>query len=250
MEKIIQKIKSNPYVSILFAILLGWGVILISKIVATPLAHLIGNEISLNFYTQNVIFKFILLLFSIATILLINKGKLKNYGFALPESFKFIKTTLITIGIIVASIIVGYIIFILILGHLFPTTNHTGFPEAQSLFQLFLTAWVWSSICEEVWVRGLVQSFIQHINFKIFRLSIPVIISGLLFGSMHLMLFSAGMGVWNVCALVLFATATGILAAYFREKTKSLIPAIWIHFVANVVGYLPLIIMAIINLLK
>ena len=89
MEKITQKIKSNPYVSILFAILLGWGVILISKIVATPLAHLIGNEISLNFYTQNVIFKFILLLFSIATILLINKGKLKNYGFALPESFKF-----------------------------------------------------------------------------------------------------------------------------------------------------------------
>jgi len=67
---------------------------------------------------------------------------------------------------------------------------------------------------------------------------------------MHLMLFSAGMGVWNVCALVLFATATGILAAYFREKTKSLIPAIWVHFVANVVGYLPLIIMAIINLLK
>ncbi len=249
METLIQKIKNNPYLSVLIAILLGWLVILLSKLLANSLANILENDINLSFYTKNVVFKFFMLLISIVFILLINKGKLTNYGFKKPVLFKFFKVSFITIGIVIASFILGNILFNVILRHLFPTGNNAGFPD-QSLLERILTVWIWSSICEEVLVRGLVQSFIQDIKTKIFRLSIPVIISGLFFGSMHLSLIFAGMGLWFVCSIVFFTSTVGILAAYYREKSESILPSIWIHILANILGSLPIIIVTIIQSLK
>jgi len=250
MENVIQRIKGNPYLAVLVAVLMGWLVILISKGSAIPVVNVISGYIPLNFYTKNVIFKFFMLLFSIAAILLINKGNIKNYGFAWPVHFSYLKSGFITIGIVLASLVVGNIFFKLILGHLFPTGNNTGFPEHQSIAEMILTVWIWSSICEEVLVRGLVQGFIQDIKLQYFRLSIPVIVSGLFFGSMHLSLFSAGMGLWFVCMIVFFTTTIGFLAAYYREKSGSLLASIWIHFVANIIGSLPLIIMTLFHVSK
>lgn len=248
MENVMDKIRANPYLNVLVALLAGWVVLLVSKSLANPLAMLIGNFFPLNFYTKNVIFKFFILLISLALILLTGKGNWKNWGFVRPVQFRFLKTTLVTIGIVLAALVAGNVIFTLVLGHLFPTGNNTGFPPHQSMVEMILTVWIWSSICEEVLVRGLVQGFIQDTGRRIFRLSVPVLLSGLFFGSMHLTLFLAGMGLWFVCMIVFFTTTVGILAAYYREKTGSLLPAIWIHFVANVVGSLPLILLTLLHL--
>ena len=216
---------------------------ILSSNIAKPITAFIKNYLELNFYTQNVIYKLIILLLSIATILLVNKGKLLGYGFNRTQNIKYISFTLKVAGISLATLIFGAIVFMGILNHLFPTGNSTGFPEQKSLIQMILTIWIWSSLCEEVLARGLVQSFIQHLkHIKIFRLSLPVVISGLFFGGMHLTLFKANMGLWFVLFTVFNTTVIGLMAAYYREKTNSLIPAFWVHFIANVIGSLPLIV--------
>jgi membrane protease YdiL (CAAX protease family) len=250
MGKVIRKIRETPYLNVLVAVSMGWFVILLSKFSANPVANIIGSYLPLDFYTKNVIFKFFMLLFSTGIILLINRGNMGASGFTWPVRFSFLRSGLITAGIVLATLITANVIFRVILGHLFPTVNTTGFPAHKSMAEMILTVWIWSSICEEVLVRGLVQSFIRDTGARLFRLSLPVIISGLFFGSMHLMLFSAGMGLWFVCTIVFFTTAIGLLAASYREKSGSLVPAVWVHFVANIIGSLPLIVMAILHLSK
>ncbi len=75
----------------------------------------------------------------------------------------------------------------------------------------------------------------------------PVIISGLFFGAMHLSLLFVGMGHWFVSFIVFNTTVIGLIAAYYREKSDSIIPPIIIHFTANVVGSIPIIIILLIS---
>jgi membrane protease YdiL (CAAX protease family) len=64
-----------------------------------------------------------------------------------------------------------------------------------------------------------------------------------MFGSMHLSLLVAGRNIWFVMHIVLFTTSIGILAAWYREKTNSIIPAFLVHLISNILGSLPLLIM-------
>lgn len=247
MKTYIEKIKRNAWTTILFALLLGFIIFQLSRYAAKPITSLLEVKLGLNFYTKNVIMKFFLLIFSLLAILLINNGKLKGYGFNYSTTkLNYFKFSLKVIGISIASFLVGAILFMGILNKVFPTGNSTGFPEQKSIIQLILTIWIWSSLCEEVLVRGLVQSFIQNLqhikHIKLFKLSIPVILSGLFFGSMHLSLINAGMGAWFITFTVFNTTVLGLVAAYYREKTESLIPAFWVHFLGNFVGSIPLII--------
>ncbi|MBE9467885.1 MAG: CPBP family intramembrane metalloprotease [Bacteroidetes bacterium] len=247
MEKIIQKIKSNTLLTIATTILLGLLIIFLTSITANFFKTQIGNYVELNFYTKNVIGKFFMLFFSIVLILIVNKGKFENYGFSLPTNVKYTKFIFVTIGICIASFILGNIIFTGILSHLFPTENTTSFPK-QSILQMILTVWIWSTVCEEVFVRGLLQGFMQHLkSIKFLKLSLPVIISGLFFGAMHLSLLKVGMGHWFVAFIVFNTTVIGLLAAFYREKTNSLITPIIVHFLANVVGTTPFIIMTVLG---
>ena len=119
----------------------------------------------------------------------------------------------------------------------------TGFPEPDSYLEFILAVWIWSSLAEEIFCRGLLQSLLSNLkHIKFLRLSIPVIISGLFFGAMHLTLLNGNMGFWFVMLIVFNASVIGFVAAYYREKTGSLLIAFLIHFTANVVGYLPVFI--------
>jgi len=192
--------------------------------------------------------KFYLAGLSIITILIINKGSLSRYGFRKPESTNYLKLTLMAVGIALGAMIVGGVVFMGILSNVFPTENTTVFPEANSLIERIITVWIISSISEEILVRGLVQSFMDGLKQrKLFGLSLPVIVSGLFFGAMHLALLKAGMGHWFVGFIVFFTTSIGILAAYYREKSNSLIPPILVHVIANIVGSLPLLVKMIMS---
>ena len=247
MENIIQKIKSNSLLTIVSTIALGLLVLYLTRITGHYFKSIIEKNVELNFYTGNTIGKFFMLIFSIAFILILNKGKLTNYGFTLPTNVKYTKLIFVSLGIFIASMLIGGTIFMGLLSHFFPVENTSSFPE-QSIIQMIITVWVWSSICEEVFVRGLLQGFMQHLkSIKFLKLSLPVIVSGLFFGAMHLSLLKAGMGQWFVCFIVFNTTVIGLLAAYYREKTNSLITPIIIHVLVNIVGSMPLILEAIID---
>lgn len=100
--------------------------------------------------------------------------------------------------------------------------------------------WVYASVCEEVLTRGLLQSSIGSWgggSGTSSGFSVPVVVSGLFFGAMHLVLIES-MGSVAVVPIVL-ATLLGFLAAHYRETTGSLIPAIIVHVLFNVGGMLP-----------
>lgn len=244
MRKLIEKIRSNKVLSVLMAITMGVIVLFISSELGTFVTSEIKNYADLNFYTSTTVMKIFMLVFSLILILIVNKGSLKDYGFNKPEKIKIIRLILISTAIIVAAGLVGNALFIGFLKNLFPQENSgMEFPKVGSIVEMILTIWIWSSICEEVLTRGLIQSFMKYqTSIKLLKLSLPVWISGIFFGMMHVSLLKMNMDIWFVSFIVFNTTTVGLLAAYYREKTKSIYPAIFIHFLANVIGSLPVII--------
>ena len=197
MRKYIEKIRLNTWLSVMFAILLGVLVLFLSKYFANILKLEFGKITELNFYTTNVIFKFLMLSISIIIILFINKWSLKEYGFRKSKKIKIGRFFLISTGIIIASFIVGNVIFNGVLRSLFPVeSTEMGFPKSRSIIETILTVWIWSSICEEVLTRGLIQGFLNYQKkLRFLKLSLPVWISGLFFGAMHLSLLKMNMDI-------------------------------------------------------
>lgn len=248
MREIIEKIRSNKVTSVFGAVVMGILVLFIAGKLGALVTSEIENCIGLNFYTKNIVMKFFMLIFSLLFILIVNNGSLKDYGFNKPEKIKIIRLILISTAIIIVAGLVGNALFIGFLKNLFPQENsEMGFPKVGSIVEMILTIWIWSSICEEVLTRGLIQSFMKNqTSIKFLKLSLPVWISGIFFGMMHFSLLKMNMDIWFVSFIVFNTTAVGLLAAYYREKTKSIYPAIFIHFLANVIGSLPAIIMGVI----
>lgn len=247
MRKIIEKVRSNKALSVIMAISMGVLVLFIASKLGTIVTSEIENYTELNFYTSHTVMKFFMLIFSVILILIVNKGSLKDYGFNKPDKIKVISLLLVSTGIIIAAFVVGMALFNGVLRSMFPVeSSGKGFPEIGSIIELILTVWIWSSICEEVLTRGLIQGFMKYqTNIKFLKLSLPVWISGIFFGAMHLLLLKMNMDIWFVFFIVFNTTTVGLLAAYYREKTKSIYPAIFIHIWANVIGSLPAIIIGV-----
>ena len=115
-----------------------------------------------------------------------------------------------------------------------------GFLRDMTQLQLVVFVWFYASLCEEVLTRGLLQTLLSGSDSggtrnRIFTM--PVVVSGLVFGAMHLVLVGP-LGKMAVVPVIL-TTLLGFLAAHYREKTGSLIPAIIVHALFNVGGMLP-----------
>ena len=90
MKTIIEKIRLNPLLSVVTAILLGILVIQLSRIFGKLVTDQMSN-LSLDTYTKNVSFKFFMLLLSLGFILILNNGSLKGYGFKKIENLKYLR---------------------------------------------------------------------------------------------------------------------------------------------------------------
>jgi len=113
----------------------------------------------------------------------------------------------------------------------------SGFSPLQSI--LFI--WIVASTFEEFLTRGLLQTLLYKDwtaePARHWFLSLPVILSGLFFGAMHLVLIpKMGAGVAPVIAMTTFL---GWVTARYRERFNSLVPAIIIHALFNIGGMLP-----------
>jgi membrane protease YdiL (CAAX protease family) len=169
---------------------------------------------------------------SILIIILLTRGRIGEYGFTRG---KFLLTGKIFLWVIPTAIlsVTGFIASRL--GQDVPA------DPARSHLQNIVFVWIYASVCEEVFTRGLLQSFLSPLAgsgiklSKGLRLSLPVLFSGLYFGLMHIVAIDR-IGPPGI----VLTSVLGIVAGYYREKTESLIPAIIIHALFNVGGMLPM----------
>lgn len=115
------------------------------------------------------------------------------------------------------------------------------FLRQLGLGGLVLWIWFYSSLAEEIFVRGWFQTALAPGGTKtvtIFGKSVTssVLASGLLFGTLHLSLIFRGVDWWTVAIVFLGTTLLGLLAAHLRERYESLLPAIFAHVAFNVGG--------------
>jgi membrane protease YdiL (CAAX protease family) len=109
--------------------------------------------------------------------------------------------------------------------------------EQMTFPQLVLVVWLLSSFSEEIYVRGLVQSWVaDHEEATGLRLagSPSVVFSALLFASLHVPLIWTDAGVKGGLTLVLATLGLGWGCAALRAQSRSLWPAIACHILGNV----------------
>ena len=169
---------------------------------------------------------------SFMIIALLTKGRIRDYGFTRG---KFRLTAGIFLWVIPTAILS-------IIGFFVSRSGAEIKPDFDfSPLHSVIFVWIYASTCEEVFTRGLLQSFLSplvpygvNLSQKL-RLSLPVLFSGLYFGLMHIVAIDK-MGP----PVIILTSLLGIVAGYYREKTDSLIPAIIIHALFNIGGMLPM----------
>lgn len=141
---------------------------------------------------------------------------------------------------------IGLTVFLLLLQQLIPVImENEGHPVANSMsiFQHFIFIVVLASLGEELLFRGFLQNMLNPIKsygvtFFEVRLSLPVLISGILFGLMHFALLGAGATFSFVIQIVVFGMFIGMIAGYFQEKHNNFTFAFIVHLTANLSGLL------------
>ena len=109
----------------------------------------------------------------------------------------------------------------------------------MSFLQIVVVVWLLSSFSEEVYVRGLVQSWVADrgdANGISSAFEPSIVSSALLFAAMHVPLMWSPAGVKGGLVIVLAMVGVGWACAVLRARSRSLWPAIACHVVGNVAG--------------
>jgi membrane protease YdiL (CAAX protease family) len=203
--------------------------VFLAALYATKIVHFPPG----SFFPPPFVTHSLMLVLSLAAMLLISKGRLDLYGFA-RGTYTF--SPRILLWVLPMAVLSTAGALALRGGH-----GAAG-PFSFTRIQTIVFVWIYASICEETLVRGLLQTLLSQsakAGASAGRwLSMPVVVSGLFFGAMHLTLVKQ-IGPAAVPA-ILIATFLGLVAARYREKTGSLLPAILIHMLFNIGGTLPL----------
>jgi membrane protease YdiL (CAAX protease family) len=208
---------------------------------APQVLHLPGSpSLPRSFFTHSL-----MLLLSLAAMMWLSKGKLSQYGLTVGTfrfSAKYLLWLLPTAVISILEMISSH-------GNPTPTSSLSFSPLTVVLF-----IWIYASISEEIFVRGLVQSYLapfSQYRIKISNtrsISFPIFFGAVFFGLMHVVLWPR----LGLAALVpiAFATLLGFIAGYYREATGSVLPAIVVHALFNIGGTVPGWIVNLLTLLK
>ncbi|MBB3187515.1 CPBP family intramembrane glutamic endopeptidase [Microbacter margulisiae] len=135
-------------------------------------------------------------------------------------------------------------------------TRHTGVSkETASLLngmtplQVFVFVFIYASIAEELLFRGFLLNLLSPLKGKGVaclkrKLSLPVILSALVFGLAHLILITTGAGAAILIMLVISATCLGLVAGYYQEKHNNHSYAIIVHMAGNLIPFLGILLMS------
>lgn len=189
---------------------------------------------------------------ALLAIVILGKGKFKEYGFQSLKKEKFTPKVLVNwIMVIIIALGMGAVANLVIAlagsgGN--PLVKQLNFP------QIILFIWIFSSIIEEVFVRGFIQSHLSplkniKLNLGILKFDLPTVIAAVFFGAMHLILLVNGVEFLSLVIILVFTFSLGLLAGYLRAKYESLIPAVIVHMLANMGGVIGGIIFVIITVI-
>ena len=228
------RLTKHPAIRILLAFITGVAVLFAST-------FLIDELVAANRYLRQLPLMgrtarhTTMLILSLLFILLLNKGSFKGYGFRWSKRLHIF--LMIGIGLIL-SLGVNW----LALFFQFQPRTAFGFAGVH-LVDKVLYLWLWTSISEEVFTRGLIQGYLsplQSLGFRLsgITLSLPVLVGAIFFGGMHLVLLTIGISPARVLYLVLATTLLGVFAGYHKERTNSLAAPVIIHFSFNMGGSL------------
>jgi Type II CAAX prenyl endopeptidase Rce1-like len=107
----------------------------------------------------------------------------------------------------------------------------------MSFLELVVFIWLLSSFSEEVYVRGLVQSWVANrdeVKGIGSAFAPSIVSSAFLFAAMHVSLMWSSAGVKGGLAIVLAMLSLGWDCAVLRARSRSLWPAIACHVIGNV----------------
>jgi len=178
--------------------------------------------------TPLIFSEFCFLIFSLLFIALLSRFNFRNFG------LKYVKIKHYWFPLVLVTIIYGgFLLFKIV----FETSNSSQINI--SLFSLFLFYVLLPSLSEEIFIRGLIQSFLnplKHFGFNIIklRISVPVLLSIVYFIILHVGAFTDLHGNLYFIFYFLGIAFVGFLAAIYREKTDSIIPGFMVHFVVNI----------------
>lgn len=200
---------------------------------------------------RQIIIKSAMLVISLALMALIARPR-RVWGLAAPRApGGWLIGTLVPVAI---GGVLGAAATATILG--FGFTPMSGLRE-MGLLRMIAIVWFGSTIAEEVFVRGLIQGWMQpapHASASTpgTSTSAPdhggaaskvagagswgrVLASGLLFGSMHASLFLHN-DARTAATIVMATTLLGLVCAWSRERTGSLVGPLLAHFAFNACG--------------
>ncbi len=186
---------------------------------------------------------------SLLAILILGKGRFREYGFRLPRQ------ELILCGGFALSMIGALVLgaaatmAVLITGAMGnPVVKDMSFP------QIILNVWILSSTIEEIFTRGFLQGHLSFLDNKevrvlFFKVNMPTFISAIFFACMHLVLILSGVDYKTIIIILIFTFSLGLIAGHQRARTGSLIPAIGAHMLGNIGGVVGGIIYSIYTIL-
>jgi len=199
-------------------LMISGGIEITLKSLSISIPEGVGSQFGILIISILLIF-----LFSRKQIIKFNISKLKIRQLIYPIGL----TVLLSILIYLFSMIVG-------------NENHPSATSMSVLQQLIFIVF-FASLSEELLFRGFLQNMLEPIrscgiNISNIRLSLPVIISGVLFGIMHFALVSTGASFSLVIQIVVSAMLLGMIAGFFQEKHNNFTFAFIVHMTANLSG--------------
>jgi len=224
IEKRLSIFKTPPWLAFLIGILIFVGVRWLSSLA-------VGESLTESFpWLKQALLKTIMTVIALIGSLVITGGALSRHGYRRPTGMKWWPT--IWPGLLLGA-----------LGTLMIFVTPAGGMDMARLGSgaVIVLLILYSSISEEIFTRGFIQSLMSHlrerkINLLVARVSIPALTSGVLFGCLHLSIYFGGSDLLTTVIIVCYTTLLGIVAGYLFEKYDSIIPAIIVHIAANVGG--------------
>jgi len=188
----------------------------------------------LNFLTPgSYILGYLVTFALLLVILIVSKGKLKEFGFVGFRFSTFLRPMLlISIFAISTNLLNKYIL-----------KFHGVVDKPNGLLNLFLLVLIIAPISEELLFRSLFQSTLQKASWKSFRIkniqiTSPVLFSSLVFGLMHITNIFKGASLNFAIFNAFSAFITGLIFSYYREKTGSVLISILLHIFGNFIPFI------------
>ena len=239
-----KRILKNPIVRLIAVI----GILLLFRFLAKELADLINHSVQQNISTgfdyKSEMYKFLMVVFTFIIMIILPGYSLADFGFRRPEKVNYFKIIWLTFIIVIGGMLLFAFLYMGLLQAIFGngTESSVGLDNNnQTILSVVLGIWIWSSLTEEFYMRGFFQSLLNNLKkYKFIKLSVAVWASGIAFGLIHFSIYN-GDNLFFTLFIVTQAAIMGTLAAYYREKTKSIYPAIMVHVLANIYGSIPLL---------